>query len=309
MISIIIPCFNEEQVIRETEKRLSSVMQSLEKDFELIFVNDGSKDSTEDILEEIALNKNYIKIINFSRNFGHQCAVSAGIHYCKGDYAVIIDADLQDPPEVIPGMLALCELEKCNVVYAQRSTRKETSIFKKITAKWYYRIINWLSDITFPVDTGDFRLIDRKVINEYNKLNEKNKYIRGLIVWMGFKQLPFLYDRKERFAGETKYTLSKMIRLAFAGIFGFSRKPLKLALNLGLFCIFMSVLLVSWIMYTYFFFPNKIIPGWTSTLITIVFLGGIQLLSIGVLGEYIGNIFDETKNRPEYIIESKINID
>jgi dolichol-phosphate mannosyltransferase len=283
-------------------------MNSLEGSHELIFINDGSSDRTKLLIEEIALKNSFVKLINFSRNFGHQCAVSAGLHYCKGDYAVIIDADLQDPPEVIPGMLALCELEKCNVVYAQRSTRKETSIFKKITAKWYYRIINWLSDITFPVDTGDFRLIDRKVINEYNKLNEKNKYIRGLIVWMGFKQLPFLYDRKERFAGETKYTLSKMIRLAFAGIFGFSRKPLKLALNLGLFCIFMSVLLVSWIMYTYFFFPNKIIPGWTSTLITIVFLGGIQLLSIGVLGEYIGNIFDETKNRPEYIIESKMNI-
>jgi glycosyltransferase involved in cell wall biosynthesis len=308
-LSVLVPCFNEELVITETNSRIVNVMIKHNINYEIIYINDGSIDNTFNILTDLSKNNKHIKVLNFSRNFGHQNAVSAGVHNCSGDLAVIIDADLQDPPEVIPEMIELLIKEKCNVVYAQRIKRKEKSIFKKVTASIFYKLINFLSDIKFPVDTGDFRLIDKKVIEAYKSFPERNKYIRGLISWMGFKQVPFKYVREERFAGETKYTFTKMMRLALTGIFGFSKKPLKLALNLGLICIFLGVFFTFWILYISFFESDKVIQGWTSTIITIVFLGGIQLLTIGVLGEYIGSIFDETKNRPEYIIESKLNMD
>lgn len=308
LLSVIVPCFNEQSVIQETHKRIAHVLETNDINYELIYINDGSMDNTKSLLETIAQSNLRTKLIHFSRNFGHQNAVSAGIHHCSGDLAVIIDADLQDPPEVIPEMIDVLKKEACNVVYAQRISRKEKSIFKTITARLFYKLINFISDTKFPLDTGDFRLIDRKVINAYKQFKEKNKYIRGLVSWMGFKQVPYAYARNERFAGETKYTFSKMLRLAFSGIFGFSRKPLKLALNLGVICLLISICLLFWVFYSFVFHPDQLIPGWTSTLIIIIFLGGIQLLSIGVLGEYIGSIFDETKNRPEYIIESTVNL-
>lgn len=305
-LSIIIPCFNEEEVLPDTHKR---VMAALEGDWhkgaEIIYINDGSRDTTLSILKSFAQEDERIKVLNFSRNFGHQAAVSAGIHYCNGDLAIIIDADLQDPPELFKDMVAIHAEKEANVVYGVRRERKGETFFKKMTAKWFYRILNNLSDVNLNVDTGDFRLIDRKVINAFKGLGEKNKYIRGLIAWMGFKQEPIYYDRDPRLAGETKYPLKKMLQLASIAMFYFSKKPLKMSITLGVFSLIVGLLLTVYVLVVQF---SGIIttPGWASTLITIIFFGGVQLITIGVTGEYIGNILDEVKGRPQYIIEEEI---
>ncbi len=307
-LSVIIPCYNEELVLAETYKRMQAVMVKMDlKDHELIFINDGSKDATLAILKGFAAENNKVKVINLSRNFGHQPAVSSGIAQCTGQIAIIIDADLQDPPELFPEMVALHIQHEANVVYAQRQSRKGETFFKKLSAKLFYRFINYLSDVTLPKDTGDFRLIDRKVIEAFNQLPEKNKYIRGLISWVGFKQMPILYNRDERFAGETKYPLSKMIKFASTSMLYFSKKPLKLALTLGSISLLVGILLSLYVFFGLLFKPDTIMPGWASLIISIIFFGGVQLLTIGVLGEYLGNMFDEIKNRPDYIINEKIN--
>jgi len=310
LLSVIIPCYNEEEVIEETYKRLVKIMKDNKiEDFELIFVNDGSKDKTFDILCGIAANDKKVKVISFSRNFGHQPAVAAGINNCNGEYAVIIDADLQDPPELIPQMLKLCISENANVVYGVRKERKGETFFKKLSAKLFYRFLNKLSEVPIPLDTGDFRLIDKKMIDVFKNLPERNKFIRGLISWAGFKQIPFYYVREPRFAGETKYPLKKMIRFALTGIMYFSKKPLKIAINSGFFSIIVGIGLTLYVFVAHFTGIIPTVPGWASTIITIIFFGGVQLLTIGVLGEYIGNIFDEVKKRPEYIIDKKINFE
>jgi len=306
-ISLIIPCYNEELVINETYKRLCFVLNSINYKKEIIFINDGSFDNTLSLLNDLALKDNDVKIINFSRNFGHQCAVTAGINNCSGDIAVIIDSDLQDPPEVILEMLKIMEKENANVVYGVRKKRKGESWFKLITAKYFYRLINKMSDVQFPVDTGDFRLIDRKIIDAFNNLKEKNKYIRGLISWMGYKQVPCYYEREERFAGETKYPFKKMLKLAMIGLFYFSKKPLKMATFFGLISVGIGLCYALIILLLKLFSSTFFVPGWTSIMFIIIFFGGVQLLSIGVLGTYMGNLFDEAKDRPEYIIYSKIN--
>jgi len=234
LISIIIPCFDEETVLRDTYLRLSSVLnQSAEFQYELVFVDDGSRDSTPNILRDLAERDPRVGVLKFSRNFGHQPAVSAGIRYCRGDLAVIIDADLQDPPEVIPGMVRQLQVSGSNVVYGVRKKRNGETLFKRGTASLFYRALSQLSEVPLPVNTGDFRVIDRKVIDAFNSLQESNKYIRGLISWVGFKQTPFYYDRDPRFAGSTKYNLRKMIRFASTGVFYFSKKPLKIATTFG----------------------------------------------------------------------------
>ncbi len=308
-LSVIIPCYNEELVLHETYKRLIAVLKqtSTIEAYEVIFINDGSKDRTLDILQSFAQSDNCIKIINFSRNFGHQPAVTAGINHCNGDIAIIIDADLQDPPEVIPEMIDTYLMNSCNVVYGVRKTRKGDSSFKKVTAKYFYRMLNNLSDVHIPIDTGDFRLLDRSIINNFNNLKENNKYIRGLISWLGFKQQAFYYDRDARFAGETKYPLRKMLRFASMAVFYFSKKPLKLATNLGFLSILAGLFLSIWIVANKIIYPEYLINGWTSLILVVIFFGGVQLLTIGVLGQYIGSLFDESKHRPEYIVESKMN--
>ncbi|MFC1751782.1 glycosyltransferase family 2 protein [Thermoproteota archaeon] len=307
-ISIIIPCFHEEEVINETYQQLKSV---LEKEnygkYELIFINDGSTDTTLDILKKISKTDHTVKLLSFSRNFGHQTAVSAGIQHSSGNVAVITDADLQDPPELIPKMVNMYLAEKSNVIYAVRKKRHGESFFKLITAKLFYRIINKFSEIKLPLDTGDFRLIDKIVIQEFKKFREKNKYIRGLITWIGFKQTPLYYERNPRAAGQTKYPLSKMLKLATTGLMYFSKKPLKIAIYFGFTCSFISILWGLYILFLKLLNPANIVLGWASTIIVIIFFGGIQLLTIGIIGEYIGNVFDEVKNRPEYIISEKIN--
>ena len=305
MISIIIPCYNEEEVLHASYNRFVAVMEKYE--YELLFINDGSKDKTGEILKEFASQNKNVKIITFSRNFGHQCAVSAGINNCSGDIAVIIDADLQDPPELIPDMVSLYEKEKSNVIYAVRKQRKGESFFKLSTASLFYKMLSTLSDVYIPRNTGDFRLIDRAIIDVYKQMPERNKFIRGLVSWMGFKQIPFYYEREERFAGKTKYPIRKMFKLAANGIFGFSKKPIQLASTLGMISILISFVMIVWAIYLNIFHPERVIQGWTSTITIIFFMGGVQLFSVGILGEYIGNIFDETKKRPEYIIEEKIN--
>jgi glycosyltransferase involved in cell wall biosynthesis len=307
-ISIIVPCFNEEAIITETYKRIKNVLfNSSYQDFEILFVNDGSLDSTFLILNKISEEDSNVKLISLSRNFGHQAAVSAGIQYCTGDVAIIIDADLQDPPELFPEMIEKYQVEKCNVVYGVRQERKGETFFKKITAKLYYKLINSLSDTKLPLDTGDFRLIDKKVITEFRNLKEKNKYIRGIISWIGFKQIPIYYSRDSRMHGETKYPLSKMLKFALTGLLYFTKKPLKLAISLGFVSILVGLTLVVYIVIAKFSNNIYTVQGWTSTMIVIIFFGGVQLLTVGVLGEYIGSIFDEVKNRPEYIIDEKIN--
>ncbi|MDR1783679.1 MAG: glycosyltransferase family 2 protein [Dysgonamonadaceae bacterium] len=309
MISVIIPCYNEERVIEETYRRIIVAILATDMDFELIFINDGSQDSTLWILKKLSEQCKSVKLIDFSRNFGHQCAVTAGINLCRGDYAVIIDADLQDPPEVIPDMLKLMQTEHANVVYGVRKARKGESRFKLATAKLFYRLLNRLSDVQFPVDAGDFRIIDRNVIDEFNRLGEKNKYIRGLIGWIGFKQAPFYYERAPRFAGETKYPLSKMLKFAMIGVFYFSKKPLDIATSLGFVSVFLGLLYAIWVFVAKVFSLTPSVSGWVSTIMLIIFFGGIQLLTIGILGKYVGNLFDEVKQRPEYIIREKVNFD
>lgn len=306
-LSVIIPCYNEEQVINETYKRVVEVMNGIDYDYELVFINDGSRDKTLQLLKDLVSENPKVKVINFSRNFGHQCAVSAGINNCTGDYAAIIDGDLQDPPAVIVDMLRIMEKENANVVYGVRNKREGESFFKKITAKMFYRFLNKMSEVKFPVDTGDFRLIDRKIIENFKSLKENNKYIRGLISWMGYKQCPCYYDREERFAGETKYPLKKMINFALIGIFYFSKKPLQLPLILGIASIFIGILYALFLIVYAFFTPGTDIMLMNLILMSVVLFSGLLLFVIGLLGKYLGNMFDEVKNRPEYIIDEKIN--
>ena len=309
-LSIIVPCYNEEAVISQTYQRIKSVLDK-ENLFNhvIIFINDGSRDNTLTILKDISTKDKKVKILSFSRNFGHQPAVCAGLKYCNSEIAIIIDADLQDPPEIFPDMIKIYQEKKCNVVYAVRQERKGESYFKKLTAKLYYKMINNMSDTPLPVDTGDFRLIDRKVIDEFNRLREKNKYIRGLISWIGFKQEPILYVRDVRAAGETKYPISKMLKFATTGLLYFTKKPLKLSITVGFISIIVGLIFASYIILGKLTNKLYVVEGWTSIMIVAIFFGGVQLMTIGVLGEYIGSIFDEVKDRPEFIVDQKINFD
>lgn len=307
-ISVVIPVYFEEEVVNECYNRTKSVLEGLEKyEYEIIFVNDGSQDKTLEMLEEIAKDNKNVKVISFSRNFGHQAAVTCGLKYTTGDAVAIMDADMQDPPEVILDMIKLWEAGN-EVIYAKRKTRKGETRFKLFTAKMFYKVLNGLSDVEIPKDTGDFRLADKKVIDVINSLPEHNKFLRGLFSWVGFKQIPFEYERKERFAGKTKYPLKKMLKLASDGITSFSTKPLKVLGALGIMSIIVSIILLIYAIISYVFRLNSLTPGWTSLMVTITFLGGMQLLSIWLISEYIGKIYDESKGRPEYIIDKTINI-
>ena len=309
-ISLVIPMYYEEEVANECYNKVSNVLKGLEEkyDYEIIFVNDGSKDKTLEILEKIAKEDEKAKIISFSRNFGHQAAVTAGLKEVTGDAIVIIDADLQDPPVLIPEMLELWEKGN-EVIYGKRKTRKGESAFKLLTAKMFYKTLNALSDVEIPKDTGDFRLVDRKVVDVINSLPEHNKFLRGLFSWVGFKQKAYEYERQERFAGKTKYPLKKMLKLASDGIISFSSKPIKLVGALGILSIFISIIILIYALISYIFQLNNLSAGWTSIMVAITFFAGVQLLSLWVISEYIGRIYDEAKGRPQYVIDKKINFD
>ncbi|MDR0537824.1 MAG: glycosyltransferase family 2 protein [Tannerellaceae bacterium] len=306
-LSIIVPCYNEQEVIRESYRRTVLVMNALDIPSQIIYINDGSHDNTRQILNEIADNDSRVKVLHFSRNFGHQPAVAAGINKCNTDLAVIMDADLQDPPELIPQILELQERENANVVYCVRRSREGDNFFKRITAKIFYRMMNSMSEVKFPLDTGDFRLIDRKIMNQFNQFHERSKYIRGLISWIGFKQVPFYYRHENRVAGKTKYPLNKLFQLAAIAFIYFSNKPLRLAINLGFTAVIVGIVLAAWFTLGKIYGFSNAEPGWTAIITVITFFGGVQLLTLGILGHYIGVLFDETKARPEYIIDEERN--
>ncbi len=304
LISLVIPMYCENQVARECYRRVRHVMTENDISYEIVFVNDGSTDETLPILEEIAMEDPAVKIISFARNFGHQIAVTAGIAKARGDAVVVIDADLQDPPEVIPDMVDLWK-KGYDVVYGQRKKRDGETWFKLITAKYFYRFLKEMTDVDIPVDTGDFRLMDRKVVDVFNNMPEKNRFIRGMVSWIGFKQTALLYEREERFAGETKYPLKKMLKLASDGILSFSFKPIKWIEATGIGFILLAFIMMAYSLLINFSPYYPIIPGW---LWLIVLVGGINILALGVVGEYIVRIYDESKGRPLYTIEKEVNM-
>lgn len=304
--SVVVPLYNEEEVLLETYKRLTKVMDSTNDLYEIIFVNDGSRDKTADMVYEICNNDSKIKLIDFARNFGHQTAITAGMDYSEGQAIVVIDADLQDPPELIPKMLEKWK-EGYDVVYGKRLAREGETFFKKLTAKVFYRFLRSMTDVEIPVDTGDFRLIDRKVADALKLVNERNRYIRGIISWLGFKQIGVEFNRDKRFAGETKYPLRKMLKFAFDAITSFSYKPLKLASYTGFFLSLSSFIYLLFILYTKLFAREFIQAAWASPLAVNLFFNGIILMILGIIGEYIGRIYDEAKGRPLYIIRETKN--
>lgn len=307
LYSIVIPLYNEEEVVKECIKRVNGVCKNLDGDYEVIFVNDGSADKTEELTLAACKTNPKLKLLSFSRNFGHQIAITAGMDHAKGDAVIVMDADLQDPPEVIPKLISKYN-EGYDVVYAVRSKRKGETIFKKWTSKAFYRFLRYMCNIDIPVDTGDFRLISRKVCDVMKSLTERNRYVRGLVSWVGFKQAAVEYVREERFAGETKYPLRKMLKLSMDGITSFSTKPLTISKNVGFVTAAAGFIYLIVVILNKFVF-GKTIVGWASLAVLILLIGGIQLIMLGVVGEYIARIFDESKNRPLYIIEDKYNFD
>lgn len=301
-ISIIIPIYNEEQIIAELYKRLHDAALEISPHYELIFINDGSRDNSLAELIKLTQLDPRVFYINFSRNFGHQIAVTAGLDRCRGNAVAIIDGDLQDPPELIPEMYRKYK-EGYDVVYAQRDERKGESWFKKTSAKAFYRILRKSTSIDIPLDTGDFRLIDKKVVDYLREMPEQNKFLRGQIAWLGFKSTKVIFNRDKRKYGSTGYPLSKMMRFAMDGITSFSDKPLSMVTQLGFIFSGLAFLIVIYALFSYFVL-DRTITGWASLIISSMFLGGIQLISIGIIGAYLSRINKNILNRPLYIIES-----
>ncbi len=299
-VSVVVPIYNEEPVIPELYRRLKKALNSISEEHELIFVNDGSKDNSLYELIRLAQTDSKVYYINFSRNFGHQKAVMAGLDHSRGNCVVIIDGDLQDPPELIP-KLYKTHKEGYEVVYARRKTRKGESWFKKMTAKLFYRLLQKLTSVNIPVDTGDFRLIDRKVVDYLKMMPEQNKFLRGQIAWLGFNQTEVKFTRDERKFGKTGYSFGKMMSFALDGITGFSNVPLSMVTKMGFFISIASFLVILYAVFAHFALQQTV-TGWTSLIISSMFIGGIQLVSVGVIGEYIGRINKNVQNRPLYII-------
>lgn len=305
--SIVVPVYNEEEVIHETYRRLTEVMRSTKEAYELLFVNDGSKDRTAEIIKEYSEQDPAVVLLDFARNFGHQIAITAGMDYARGEAVVVIDADLQDPPELILEMIEKWK-QGFDVVYAKRTKRKGETYFKKQTAAMFYRFLRAMTDIDIPLDTGDFRLLDRKVCNQMNSIQEKNRFVRGLVSWVGFKQIAVEYERDERLAGESKYPLKKMLKLSMDGITSFSYKPLKLASYAGVTLSGIGFIYLLVVLYLKLF-TDSTITGWSSLIVIQLFFSGIILIILGMIGEYIGRIYDETKNRPLYIVREKYQLE
>ena len=299
--SLIIPIYNEEETIPELYRRVSDVMDSLDDSVELILINDGSGDRSLKLMRELQERDARVCYISFARNFGHQAAVTAGLNFARGQVIVVLDADLQDPPELIPKMIESWQAGY-HVVYAQRTKRKKESWFKRLTAYVFYRLLRRLADVDIPADTGDFCLMDRQVVDLLNSMPERNRYIRGLRAWIGFRQTAVKFERDPRFAGEVKYTFKKSLALAINSLVSFSKIPLRLSTYLGLFsaliALFMALLVLYWRLQQ----PDSPVTGLATILIAVFFLGSVQLISVGILGEYIGRIYEEVKGRPAYTI-------
>lgn len=310
LISIVVPCYNEEAVFAETVSRLTQTMSAvLAKgyEYEIIFVNDGSADNTLQLIKNALAQDARIKCLSFSRNFGHQIAITAGLDNCKGDAAVVIDADLQDPPSVILQMIEKWE-QGYDVVFGKRKERQGESGFKLITAKYFYKFINRLSDVDIPKDTGDFRLMDRAALNQFLLMRESYRFVRGMVAWIGFNQCSVEYDRESRFAGETKYPLKKMLSLASDAILSFSNTPLKIATFIGFLTSITAFLGIIYALYVRLF-TKEWVEGWTFLMIAVLLIGGIILLVLGIIGGYVGRIYGEIKQRPLYIIKDKMGFD
>ena len=306
-ISFVIPIYNEEKTINELYKRLDIISKRVKFISEIIFINDGSKDNSLQVLHSLNQKDERICYINFARNFGHQIAVTAGLNYAKGDIIVVLDGDLQDPPELVLEMIEKWQ-KGYEVVYAKRTKRKKEGFLKRIPAFLYYRILKKLADIDIPTDTGDFCLMDRCVVDALNCMPERNRYIRGLRAWVGFKQTSIEFEREPRFAGEVKYTFIKSFSLAINGLVSFSKIPLRISTYMGLLSAFFSLFMIFWVIY-FRLNGSKAFSGYTIIMIVMFFLTSIQMISIGILGEYIGRIYEETKNRPLYTISSLVGFD
>lgn len=303
MYSIIIPIFNEELTLPELHARLTKVASQLDAPFEVILVDDGSKDRSYELLRGINAKDSRFKVIRLSRNFGHQVAISAGMDLAQGDAVLLMDGDLQDPPELLPQMIQHWK-EGHQVVYTVKKSRKENPL-KRLAFKTFYRVLHALSSIDIPMDAGNFSLLDRRVVQILHDMPERNRYISGMRAWTGFKQIAVYYDRDPRFAGKPQMSFRRLIHLALDGIFSFSNAPLRLAIYLGLFTATVSFMGGLYVLYSKLF-TDKAILGWASTIISILFMGGMILLTLGVIGEYISRIYEEVKNRPLYIIQEKV---
>jgi len=298
--SIVVPVYNEEGCLEELYRRVKAVMESTGEPWELVLVDDGSRDRSTEIIKHLAEQDRRVRPIIFARNFGHQIAVTAGLDYSRGQAMVIIDADLQDPPEVILDLISKWR-EGYEVVYAVRTEREGETWFKKATAAAFYRLIYRITDVKIPVDTGDFRLMDRKVVDVLNRMREHHRFLRGMSAWVGFRQIGVPYKRAPRFAGETKYPLRKMLRLALNAITSFSYFPLQLATYMGFIAAGLAILAIPFVIVLRALQPQAFF-GQASTLIAVLFLGGVQLIALGILGEYVGRIYDEVKGRPLYVV-------
>jgi dolichol-phosphate mannosyltransferase len=306
-LSVIVPCFNEEEVIEVTHERLARALGQIAPDFEIIYVDDGSRDRTAELLHKIQSGSPNARVIRLSRNFGHQIAVTAGVEYARGAAVVLIDADLQDPPEVIADMVAKWR-EGYHVVYGQRAERSGETRFKLWTARAFYRLINRLSEVPIPLDTGDFRLMDRAVVDALGRMREKHRMLRAMTSWVGFRQIAVPYSRAERFAGSSKYPLRKMLAFALDGIISFSAIPLRVVTTVGLAFSALSVLGILYAIVLRVMTENWV-PGWTLIFIAVMLIGGLQFIFLGVMGEYIGRIYSEAKDRPLFLVMEELGFD
>ncbi len=305
LVSIVVPCYNEEAVLGELHGRLASVLEQIGGfDGEIVYVDDGSSDETPELLRQMQTGDSRVRVVSLSRNFGHQIAVTAGLEHASGDAVVIIDADLQDPPEVIPEMISRWR-DGYHVVYGLRAKREGETTFKLWTAKAFYRLINRLSEVQIPLDVGDFRLIDRQVVDVLLAMPERDRFLRGMVSWIGFKQSAVIYDRAARHAGETKYPLIKMLRFAVDSVISFSFAPLRLAIWVGFAAIAAAI---AGIVYALIIriYTTTWVRGWTSIFTAVLFLGGVQLITLGIVGEYVGRIYAEVKLRPLYVVRERL---
>ena len=305
--SIVAPCFNEEGVLHELHRRICEVMDPTGEPWELVLINDGSRDRTPELMRELRADDPRVKVVDFARNFGHQIAVTAGLDYAQGDAVIVIDADLQDPPEVVLQMINRWK-EGYEVVYAVRTERKGETWFKEFTAKLFYRIIYRITDVDIPLDTGDFRLMDRKVVDAMKHMKERHRFIRGMTSWIGFRQTGVYYARAERFAGETHYPIRKMLKFALDAITGFSYAPLQIATYLGFTIAGLSTIGAIAVIFARLL-GEAPFHGQATTLVAVLFLGGVQLITLGIIGEYLGRIYDEVKGRPLYIVREALGFD
>ena len=307
LLSVVVPCFNEEESLSRTHDRLTAALSTLDLDYEIVYVDDGSRDRTADVLRSIHSRDPHTRVIGLSRNFGHQMASTAGVDHADGDAVVLIDADLQDPPEVIADMVARWR-EGYQVVYGVRTRREGETRFKLWTASWFYRLLNRFSDIPIPMDTGDFRLMDRVVVDALRNMGEQDRFLRGMVSWIGFRQIPVPYARAAREAGVSKYPFLKMLRFAVDGLVSFSISPLKLVTGLGIASSVMALLGITYA-FVLRVMTNIWVEGWTLLFMSMLFLGGVQMISIGILGEYVGRIYRETKRRPLYLMRETLGFE